>query len=179
MPQAVALASSHPVELAVLQAMQRALLPEQGPYVCAVSGGQDSVALLLAMQQCAPEGAQVIAIHVDHGLRESSEPDARFVQRVCRKLGVSCVSRRYGVAQYAKRFGLNLEEAARSVRYRLLALEAAKIGTNQIVTAHTGDDQSETVLLHLLRGSGLNGLAGMSTTQELDPESLGPSPPRQ
>jgi tRNA(Ile)-lysidine synthase len=172
------LAPKLPLEAAIQTALEQGVLAPEGPYVCAVSGGQDSIGLLLAMARCAHSGAEVIAVHVDHRLRETSAEDAEFVRRLCREIKATCVVRAYDVAAYAAQFNLNVEEAARSVRYRILAREASKLGSAEVLTAHTGDDQAETVLLHLMRGSGLDGLAGMAVRQELDPARLGPAPHR-
>ena len=129
--------------------------------IAACSGGADSVALLLFLLRCRRElSIEVLATHVDHGLRgEASQEDARFVARLCQKKGVELF------LYDARRAGVTIpdhpgEDWARRLRYawfdELAAREEAKIAT-----AHTLSDQAETVLLRLARGTGLHGLGGI------------------
>lgn len=117
--------------------------------VVGVSGGADSVALLLALRHA---GARVVAAHLDHALRPDSAEDARWVQELCAGLGVPCETARVDVGAVAARQGRNLEDAARRVRYEFLSRIARKAGASAILTAHTRRDQAETVLMGLLRG---------------------------
>ncbi len=132
----------------------RRLLPActfgEGPIVCAVSGGADSLALLLL---AAAHGPQVTAIHVDHDLRPGSAAEADVVAAVAAQVGAEFEGRRVEVAA-----GPNLEARARAARYAVLP--------SGVATGHTADDQAETVLLNLLRGSALDGLAGMRAGPE-------------
>src|SRR5918994_4157160 len=118
-----------------------------------VSGGPDSVALLRVVLDLDGEPA---ALHVDHGLREESPEDARFVGGLCGRLGVRCEVRRLRLAE-----GANLQERARRQRYRLAKEVAGQLGLRTIATGHTADDVAETVLMNLARGTGLRGLAGI------------------
>jgi tRNA(Ile)-lysidine synthase len=161
----------------VARAFDTRLIPT-GNLVVAVSGGQDSLALLRAIVDTAPVGAAIHAVHVDHGLRLHSHEDARRVARLARSMGVPAIVRRYDVGHWAATCGINTESAARAVRYRLLARAATSLGGGPIVTGHTGDDVVETLLLHLLRGSGLEGLGGLQPVQRLPIVALGPTPPR-
>lgn len=117
--------------------------------VIGVSGGADSVALLLALRQA---GARVVVAHLDHALRPDSADDARWVQDLCTRLEVRCEVARVDVGAVAARRGWNLEDAARRVRYEFLSRVAKQAGASAIVTAHTRRDQAETVLMALLRG---------------------------
>ncbi|ANE43141.1 tRNA lysidine(34) synthetase TilS [Deinococcus puniceus] len=117
--------------------------------VVGVSGGADSVALLLALRLA---GARVRVAHLDHALRPDSADDARWVQRLCAELGVPCEVARVDVGAVAARRGWNGEDAARRVRYDFLSRVAKKAGASAILTAHTRRDQAETVLMALLRG---------------------------
>jgi tRNA(Ile)-lysidine synthase len=119
--------------------------PPGTPLVCAVSGGPDSLALLVLA--CAA-GTAVTAVHVDHGLRPGSAAEAGIVAAAASRFGAVFRSETVVVEE-----GPNLEARARAARRKALGPEAA--------TGHTMDDQAETVLLNLLRGSGLDGLAGM------------------
>ena len=129
--------------------------------VLAVSGGPDSTALLFLAarwRKARKRGPKLLAITVDHGLRKEAVAEARQVARLARKLGVPHrILRWSGVKPKS-----GLQEKARMMRYRLLAEAAAKAGASHILTAHTLDDQAETVLMRLLRGSGPAGLAGMA-----------------
>ena len=133
------------------------------PLLVALSGGPDSTALLLAC--CAlreKRGLEVTAAHFNHLLRGAeSEEDARFAERLCEEEGVVCATGSGDVAAHRDRERLSLEEAARELRYGFLARAAARHHAQAVATGHTLDDQAETVLLHLVRGSGLAGLAGM------------------
>src|ERR1019366_4369338 len=90
-----------------------------------------------------------------------ADEDERFVQELARAFHVEFVSDRADVAGEARRNALNLEDAARRLRYRFFASAASSRGLNRVAVAHTADDQAETVLAHLLRGTGLAGLAGI------------------
>ena len=129
--------------------------------VLAVSGGPDSTALLALAARWRASlkgGPALIAVTVDHGLRPESVKEANAVKRQARELGVRHRTLRWtGVKPKT-----GLQEAAREARYRLLSAEAAKAGARMVLTAHTLDDQAETVLLRLARGSGLTGLAAMA-----------------
>jgi tRNA(Ile)-lysidine synthase len=132
------------------------------PLVVAVSGGPDSLALLhLLSQQGISPTDRVIAAHLDHAWRPSSASEAKWVANKARAWGLQCFVERADVAGLAREQGLTLEEAGRLARYHFLARIARQIKTNIVATAHTADDQAETVLMHLLRGSGLSGLRGM------------------
>jgi tRNA(Ile)-lysidine synthase len=137
--------------------------PRDGACVVAVSGGADSTALALALAELLTAGRiglDVTAAHFNHGLRgKESDEDESWVAELCRSLGFTLLT---GRADLSARVGRdNLEQAARRARYEFLAGAAESCGAWEILTAHTLDDQAETVLLRLLRGSGADGLAGM------------------
>ncbi|MHC4404489.1 MAG: tRNA lysidine(34) synthetase TilS [Planctomycetota bacterium] len=137
----------------------------------AVSGGVDSVALLRAMKALKTSGeGGLAAAHVNHRLRgEQSEADEAFVVDLCRRLDVPCEVHRVPTDRLAAQSGNGLEAAARSVRYDLLQQTAARLGARYVVTAHTADDQVETILHRILRGTGISGLAGMPRVRPLGP----------
>ena len=131
--------------------------------LCAVSGGSDSVAMLCMLLQVAAERSLSIeAAHYNHRLRgEEADRDENFVRSLCAKLGVRFHSESGDVAQRAGELGTGIEETARRMRYEFLMRTAERIGADVISTAHTSNDNAETVLMHLARGSGARGLAGI------------------
>ena len=129
----------------------------------AVSGGADSVALLYALRALAPEWRlRLTAAHLNHRIRgKDAEDDAAFVKRLARQLGVDVVVGQSDVPRAARTRGISIEMAARNARYRFLARAARGAGADVVATAHTADDQAETLLLKLARGTGLRGLTGI------------------
>ncbi|MGB7925449.1 MAG: tRNA lysidine(34) synthetase TilS [Pyrinomonadaceae bacterium] len=157
----------------LLAEWKRLALPVAGESVIvAVSGGADSVALLLALDELKRTGQlalRLTAAHLDHGLRaEASEEDAAWVAELSRELGVEIVTGRVSTRERAGESGDNLEQAARRARYEFLAGAALRGDARMVLTAHTMDDQAETVLLRLLRGSGADGLGGIEPVRALD-----------
>jgi tRNA(Ile)-lysidine synthase len=132
------------------------------------SGGQDSVALLLVLRELERVGAcHLSVVHVDHALRPDSAEAAERAVAVGVGLGVAVRVHRTE-APLRERFpGRSVEDAARTFRYQVLARTSAASGADAIVVGHHARDQAETVLLHILRGSGLTGLAGMSADSVL------------
>lgn len=124
----------------------------------AVSGGMDSLCLVDILKRL---GIELVIAHMDHGLRPESGREAEFVGELADQLGVPFVLRREDVHLFAEANSLSIEEAARIVRYRFLFQVAVEQNIQAVAVAHTADDQVETVLMHLLRGSGLSGLQGM------------------
>ena len=132
------------------------IVPQQTTIGLAVSGGPDSLALLLLAAQARP--LEVEAATVDHGLRPESLAEAEMVARVCEGLGVP---HRILNATWDVKPETAIQERARMMRYRLLGEWALERGVGAILTAHHVDDQAETFLMRLARGSGVKGLAGM------------------
>jgi len=135
----------------------------------AVSGGADSVALAraLAALRGASRGRLIVA-HLNHQLRgEEAAADERFVLELSRRLELPCEVRREPVAGRAALAGDGLEAAARAARYQFFRETAERLGARHVATAHTADDQAETILHRALRGTGLNGLAGMRRVRPL------------
>lgn len=128
-----------------------------------VSGGADSVLLLRALE-CLQEslGFTLFAVHVEHGIRaDQSLRDADFVRLICAQSGIPCDIVSVDTPSYAKEHGLGLEEAARILRYSAFLEIAEKRGASRIAVAHQMEDNAETMLFHLARGTGLAGLAGI------------------
>lgn len=149
--------------------MNRPMLPDfsavRGRHLLiALSGGADSVALahLLASRRSAL-GLTLSAAHIEHGIRgKESLADADFCQSLCSALSIPLTTVHANIPEIARTSGEGLETAARRIRYDALRRIKAETGADWIVLAHHLDDQAETVLMHLLRGSGPNGLSGMA-----------------
>ncbi len=137
------LPEQHPIVLSLLARCPQ--LRGDGHVLCAVSGGPDSMALLVLATAA---GCRVTAVHVDHGLRDHSQSEAGVVAAAAERFGAAFRGERVTVAP-----GPNQEARARSARYAVLGPDA--------LTGHTADDQAETMLLNLLRGGALNGLSAM------------------
>jgi tRNA(Ile)-lysidine synthase len=133
----------------------------------AVSGGPDSIALMwlaARWRRTLPRGPRLIAVTVDHGLRSEAAAEARDVKRLAKSLDLPHRTLRWAGTKPKT----GLPAAARAARYRLLAQAARAHGATHILTAHTRDDQAETLLMRMLRGSGIAGLAAMARVTERD-----------
>ena len=139
--------------------MDTKLLPRGGLILCAVSGGADSMYLLARLHEL---GCAVAAAHYNHGLRGAeADRDEAFVRDWCAARNIPFVSERGDAAAFAAEQHMGLEAAARTLRYAFLERAADEMGAAAIATAHTADDNAETMLLRLARGTGLKGLGGI------------------
>jgi len=128
------------------------------------SGGADSTALLLSFCACRDEGkiGGLFAAHLNHGIRgEHANRDQRFCEALCARLDIPFATETIDVPAHAKSNGQSVEQAAREMRYAFLERARGAFHADVIATAHHRDDQAETLLLHLIRGSGTSGLSGM------------------
>lgn len=139
--------------------------------LAAVSGGPDSVCLAHYLRERSRRmGFSVSLLHVDHGLRgRAAKADAAFVRGLGAALGLRVVSVAVSAAARARRRRKGVEDAARELRYAALARAAKRLGCNKAATGHQLDDQAETVLLHLLRGTRLSGLGAIPPARALSP----------
>lgn len=131
----------------------------KNPILLGVSGGPDSVCLLDLLSRL---GYRIVVAHFNHRLRAEAHEEARRVGDLADRMGVPFVVGSQDVAQYAQIKGLSIEEAAREARYKFLFEQAERLHVQAVMVGHTADDQVETVLMHLLRGAGLDGLQGMA-----------------
>lgn len=151
--------------------LENKMIKNHSTVLVALSGGADSVCLLLLLneikRQCADElDFALEAVHVEHGIRGAeSRADAGFASDLCKRLHIPCHVHSVDVPQYAKSHGLGLEEAARILRYEAFEKEAEQKQDNSrqavVAVAHHMEDNAETVLFQMLRGSGAKGLSGM------------------
>lgn len=144
-----------------------ALVPADMAVGLAVSGGPDSLALLLLAAAARP--GRVLAATVDHGLRAESAGEAAMVAGLCQRLGVA---HQVLLADWPEPPRANIQSAARAMRYRLLNEWAIERGLPAVATAHQADDQAETLLMRLLRGSGVSGLGGTRARRALSEDVL-------
>jgi len=148
----------------VLETIRRHQMLRAGDRVgVAVSGGADSVALLLLLEELRAElGIRLLVLHLNHQLRgQESDADERFVVELASRYGFEFLSGREDVAAQARLHGWNLEDAARRLRYQFFAGTVESGRATRVAVGHTADDQAETLLAHLVRGTGPAGLAGI------------------
>jgi len=149
---------------------RRGLLARGQAVVAGVSGGADSVALLAVLRELAdlPERAyRLTAAHLDHGLRDGSADDAEFVAQLAAGWGIPCLVERRDVSAAAAAGACGIEEAARRVRYEFLAEAAERSGATAVAVGHHADDNVETILYRIARGTHLRGLAGIPAKRAL------------
>ncbi len=138
-----------------------------------VSGGADSVGLLRAIDACRRSlSLDVRVAHLDHGLRAESAEDARWVQRLSGQFGLPAVYERVDVPKLATQTGQGIEHSARDARYEFFRRAAIDGCCSYVAVAHTADDQAETILHHVIRGTGLAGLRGMPESRPLSSEVM-------
>lgn len=141
-------------------------LPASRRCLIGISGGRDSVALLHTLHQ---QGyTKLIVCHINHRLRgRASGQDAAFVQRLATRLGYACEVATVDVTTFARTSRQSIETAAREARHAFFAAMARKHRCPRVLLAHHADDQAETVLMRILRGTGIGGLSGMRPTTQL------------
>jgi tRNA(Ile)-lysidine synthase len=153
----------HVIESVRTTVLKYRLLERDDLVLVAVSGGCDSVFLLRCLHMLKGEfHIRLVVAHLNHMLREDeAERDAHWVENLCAELSLDCVTGSRDVRTFSKKNDLSLEEAARICRYDFLEETRNKVHADRIALGHTADDQAETLLLRLLRGSGRTGLASM------------------
>ena len=145
-------------------------LSKDRPIIAGVSGGPDSLCLLGILRA---EGYRIIVAHFNHKLRDDSDADANVVEQTAARLNLASVVESGDVRGFADAEKLSIEEAARILRYRFLMEQAHRFTAQAVAVGHTADDQVETVLMHFIRGAGLDGLKGMNhrtVIKMFDPE---------
>lgn len=154
------------LEKQLRDALRRWGIGADEPVVAAVSGGADSTAMLDALVRSGRR--RIVVAHLNHALRGAeSDGDETFVRQLAARHGLEAVTERLAVADQAREWKQNLEAAARELRYGFLRRVAEARGLRYVLSAHTRDDQAETVLMRLLRGSGAEGLRGIAPARPL------------
>jgi tRNA(Ile)-lysidine synthase len=158
-----------PLEQRILRTIKKHEMSRPGDHVlAAVSGGADSVAMLHMLHGLREHlGIMLSVAHMDHRIRgEAARREAAFVQELANRLGIACVSEARDVPEHKIASGLSLQEAAREVRYGFFRDTMAAAGANKLALGHHADDQAETVLMRLVRGASLKGLAGIPACRD-------------
>ncbi len=142
----------------ITNSLSESNINKKNPIIVGVSGGPDSVALLHSLHGL---GFRLIVAHLDHSLREDSASDYRTVKRMAEGLYIPFFGLHVDTIKYSKTEKLSIEEAGRILRYKFFFDIANQESAQVVSVGHTADDQAETILMHLLRGSGLSGIKGM------------------
>ena len=156
----------------VLETIKKYNLIKDGDrLVLGVSGGPDSIAMLNILNDIRNDKKQhmnfdIIVAHVNHMIREEAIDDQKFVENFCKKIGVTFYAKSIDVQKIANNKKIGTEEAGRKVRYDFFEEVLQKTGSNKIAIAHNKNDKIETIIMHLLRGSGLSGLKGIEPIRD-------------
>lgn len=143
------------------------LIEKNDKIVIGVSGGPDSICLLHVLYGLKEKlGIEIVVAHVNHMLRDVADLETEYVQNFCKKLGIQCYVKKADILEISKTQKKGTEEVGRQVRYDFFDEVAKKTNSNKIATAHNSNDRAETVILNILRGSGLSGLKGIEPIRD-------------
>ena len=152
----------------VLETIKKYNLIENGDkIVLGVSGGPDSITMLDILRQLREElEFEIVVAHINHMIREEAIEDEKYVQEYCKKNNIECYIKRIDVEKIANTKKIGTEEAGRKVRYEFFEEILQKTGSNKIAIAHNKNDKIETIIMHILRGSGISGLKGIEPKRD-------------
>ena len=152
----------------VIETIKKYKLIEAGDkIVLGVSGGPDSISMLNILNEIKDEfDFKIYVAHINHLIREEAIDDEKFVENYCKKNDIPFFCKRAEVQKIAETQKIGTEEAGRNVRYEFFEEVCSKVGANKIAIAHNKNDKIETIIMHLLRGSGLSGLKGMQPIRD-------------
>ena len=143
------------------------LIKENDSIVIGVSGGPDSICLLHVLSELKKElNFKIYVAHINHMLREEADEETEYVKEFCRNLGIECYIKRIDVVEIANNLKRGTEETGRQIRYEFFNEILEKTSSNKIATAHNNNDKVETILMNILRGSGLSGLKGIEAIRD-------------
>lgn len=147
----------------VLKTIRKYNMIENGDrIVIGVSGGPDSICLLHILSELRKElEIEIFVAHINHMIREVADQETEYVKNFCEKIGVECFVKKENIIELSKKQKKGTEEVGRNVRYDFFEEVLKKTNSNKIATAHNSNDRAETVILNILRGSGISGLKGI------------------
>lgn len=156
------------VEEKVLKTIQKYnLICSNDKIVLGVSGGPDSLFMLYILNKLKDQlKFEIVVAHINHMIREEANSEEEFVEEFCRKINIEFYSKRIDVEKYANNNKIGLEEAGRKIRYEFFEEILEKTNANKIAIAHNKNDKVETIIMHLLRGSGISGLQGIEPIKD-------------
>lgn len=155
------------VEKVFKEIKENNLIREGDKVIVAVSGGPDSICLLHILNQLKTKiDFKIFVAHVNHMLREEADEETQYVEEFCKKLEIDCFIKKIDIRKVSREQKIGTEEAGRRARYEFFDEIFMKKGANKIATAHNKNDRVETVLLNIIRGSGISGLKGIETIRE-------------
>lgn len=138
------------------------LIDENDKIILGVSGGPDSLFMLNILNNLKEKlNIELVVVHINHMIREEADSEEEFVKEFCQKLNIPFYSKRIEVEKYANNNKIGLEEAGRKIRYEFFEEICSQVGANKIAVAHNKNDKVETMIMHMLRGSGISGLQGI------------------
>jgi len=152
----------------VLDTIKKYNLIEEGDkIVLGVSGGPDSISMLNILNEIKDDYKfEIYVAHINHMIREEAEEEEKYVQQYCKEKNIQCFIKRIDVIEFAKTKKIGTEEAGRNIRYEFFEEVLQKVGANKIAIAHNKNDKIETIIMNLLRGSGLSGLKGIEPIRD-------------
>ena len=143
------------------------MVNENDKIVIGVSGGPDSVSLLYILNNLQKKlNIKIYVAHINHMIRKEADEESEYVRKICQKLNVEFYMKKIDVQNEAKRLKLGTEEAGRNIRYDFFEEIAQKVGANKIATAHNSNDNAETVLMNIIRGTSVSGLKGIEKVRD-------------
>lgn len=158
------------LEEKVLETIRKYELIEYGDtVVVGVSGGPDSMTLLnilISLNKNEKINCKIVVAHINHGIRIEADEETKYVQEFCKKRNIPCYVKKEKVEELAKENKIGTEEAGRKLRYSFFEEVASKCQANKIATAHTANDNAETILMNIIRGTGLSGIKGIEVKRD-------------
>lgn len=152
----------------ILQTIKKYNLIEKGDsIVIGVSGGPDSICLLNVLNELKEElDFKIFVAHINHMIRKEADEETEYVKSFCKNIGVECFTKKIDVVKIAKESKMGTEEAGRKIRYDFFEKVLKNTDSNKIATAHNNNDKVETIIMNILRGSGISGLKGLDPIRE-------------
>ena len=152
----------------ILQTIKKYNLIEKGDsIVIGVSGGPDSICLLNVLNELKQElNFKIYVAHINHMIRKEADEETEYVKEFCKNIGVECFVKKINVVKIAKESKMGTEEAGRKIRYNFFEEVLKNTNSNKIATAHNNNDKVETIIMNILRGSGISGLKGLDPIRE-------------